>query len=50
MRRSFQKVPLLRTQGNLFVPLGTLDALQSQDVLRQLPPPFPLKNLKEMIP
>ena len=46
MRRSFQKVPLLRTQGNFFVPLGTLDALQSRDVLKQLPPPFPLKTLR----
>ena len=45
MRRNFRKVPT-KAPGDFLTPLDALKAIQRQDVLKQLPPPFPLKALR----
>jgi len=48
MKMGFQKVPLSKAPGDFLIPLEALKPLplQSRDVLKQLPPPFPLKTLR----
>ena len=46
----FQKVPMTKAPGDFLISLEALNPLQSQDVMKQLSPPLPLWNLKEMIP
>ena len=47
MRKSFRKVPT-KAPEDFLIPLEALSPLplQSRDVLKQLPPPFPLKALR----
>ena len=44
----FQKVPMSKAPGDFLISLEALKPLplQSRDVPKQLPPPFPLKTLR----
>ena len=51
MKRIFRKVPT-KAPGDFLIPLEALSPLplQSRDVVKQLPPPFPLKGAEKENP